>query len=86
MNHCSRGGAFPEGGSTKNYYIDIWGFPKIRGTLLGVPIIRTIVFWGLYWGPPILGNYHMCMYTLSLRLKVAKKLVMVWPKVLTFES
>ena len=33
-------------------------FPKIRGTLLGVPIIRTIVFWGLYWGPLILGNYH----------------------------
>ena len=26
----------------------IWGFPKIKGTFLGVPIIRTIVFWGLY--------------------------------------
>ena len=25
----------------------IWG-PQIRGTILGVPIIRTIVFWGLY--------------------------------------
>ena len=35
------------------------GFPKIRGTILGVPIIRTIVFWGLYWGPPILGNYQI---------------------------
>ena len=34
-------------------------FPKIWGTILGVPIIRFIVFWGLYWGPPILGNYHM---------------------------
>ena len=33
-------------------------FPKIRGTFLGVPIIRNIVFWGLYWGPLILGNYH----------------------------
>ena len=22
-------------------------------------MIRTIVFWGLYWGPLILGNYHM---------------------------
>ena len=21
-------------------------------------MIRTIVFWGLYWGPLILGNYH----------------------------
>ena len=33
-------------------------FPKIRGTFLGAPIIRSIVFWGLYWGPLILGNYH----------------------------
>ena len=32
---------------------DTWGFPKIRGTFLGVPIIRSIVFWGLYWGPLI---------------------------------
>ena len=32
----------------------IWEFPKIRGTILGVPILRIIV----YWGPPILGNYH----------------------------
>ena len=42
--------------------IKIWEFPKIRGTFLGVPITRTIVtivFWGLYWGPLILGNYHM---------------------------
>ena len=29
---------------------DIWGFSKIRGTILGVPVIRTVVFWGLYWG------------------------------------
>ena len=34
-----------------------WGFPKIRGTILGVPVLRIIVFWGLYWGLPILGNY-----------------------------
>ena len=34
----------------------IWGFPKISGTLLGVPIIRTIVYWGLYWGSPYLGK------------------------------
>ena len=26
------------------------GFPKIMGTFLGVPIIRTTVFWGLFWG------------------------------------
>ena len=37
-----------------------WGSrPKIRGTLLEVPIVRTIVFWGLYWGPLIFGNYQM---------------------------
>ena len=36
----------------------IWGVPKIRGTILGVPIIRIIIFWGLYWGPLLLGNYH----------------------------
>ena len=39
----------------------IWGFPKIRGTLFGVPIIRNITFWGLYWGPLILGNYHLLL-------------------------
>ena len=33
-------------------------FPKL-GVPFGVPIIRTIVFWGLYWGPLILGNYHI---------------------------
>ena len=27
------------------------GFPQIRGTYLGVLIVRTIVFWGLYWVP-----------------------------------
>ena len=25
---------------------------------MGVPIRRMIVFGGLYWGSPILGNYH----------------------------
>ena len=29
------------------------------GTILGVTVIRTIVFWGLYWGPLILGDYHL---------------------------
>ena len=32
---------------------------KIRGNFFGVPIIRTIVFGGLYWGPPIDRNYHI---------------------------
>ena len=25
-------------------------FPKITGTSLGIPVIKTIVYWGLYWG------------------------------------
>ena len=37
----------------------IWRFPKVRGTFLGVPIRRTTVYWGLYWGTLILGNYHI---------------------------
>ena len=36
----------------------IWGSHKIRGTFLVIPIIRTIVFWGLHWGSLTLGNYH----------------------------
>ena len=37
----------------------MWGFPKIGGTFLGVPIIRSIVFWGRYWGTLIMGNHHV---------------------------
>ena len=32
-----------------------------------VPIIRIIVFWGLYWGPPILANYHIEEYDSDMR-------------------
>ena len=35
----------------------------MRGTYLGGEgggIIWIIVFWGLYWGPPTLANYHSC--------------------------
>ena len=35
------------------------GGSQIKGTILGVPIIRIVIFWGLYWGPPIFGNYHI---------------------------
>ena len=35
------------------------GFPKLGVPYYWVPIIRTIVFWGLYWGPLILGSYQM---------------------------
>ena len=34
------------------------GFPKIR-SLSGVPIIRIVVVWALYWVPIICGNYQM---------------------------
>ena len=37
----------------------MWGVPHIGGTFLGVPIIRTFAFWGLYWGSPNSGNYHV---------------------------
>ena len=33
-----------------------WGIPKIGGTILGGPIIRIIVFWGLYWDSPYFGK------------------------------
>ena len=26
-------------------------FPKFKIPFLGIPITRTITFWGLYWGP-----------------------------------
>ena len=26
----------------------MWGFPRIRGTSLGAPIIRPTMYWGLY--------------------------------------
>ena len=29
----------------------------MRGTIVGVPIVRIIVYWGLYWGhPPFFGE------------------------------
>ena len=28
-----------------------WGFPKIRGTSLGLPITRILIFLGLCWAP-----------------------------------
>ena len=40
-------------------FIGIWGFPKITGTILGTHIIRTIVFWGLFWDYLVLGNCHI---------------------------
>ena len=36
-----------------------WGFPNIRGTIFGGLILRIVVYWGLYWGPPTWGKYHV---------------------------
>ena len=47
---------FPSGRGACN---DTWGSPKIRGTTMGVPIIRIRVFGVLYGGPSILGNYYL---------------------------
>ena len=38
--------------------VHLLGFPKIRGPLLGIPIIRLIIFLGSIMGFPIRGNYH----------------------------
>ena len=37
----------------------IWVVPKIGGVFSRVPILRIVVLLGLYWDPPILGNYHI---------------------------
>ena len=37
----------------------LWASSKMRGTFLGVPIIRIIVDWSLDWGPPAHGNYNL---------------------------
>ena len=47
------------GAPEESSHNDKWGFPKSRGTFLGVPIIGIGVYWGLYWGPFILGNYRV---------------------------
>ena len=35
------------------------GFPESGVPFWGVPVIRTRVFWGLYWVPTIVGNYQI---------------------------
>ena len=47
----------------------MWGFPKIRGTVLGVPIIGTIVFWWSISASPYLRNSHVGLRVLELGLR-----------------
>ena len=44
------------------------GVSQNEGYLCGVPIIRVIVVLGsvLYWGGPLLGNYHIYIYVYIL--------------------
>ena len=46
---------------------------------MGGPYNKTVIFWGLYWGPLILGNYHIladCKATLQKHLaRVGRKVV-----------
>ena len=39
--------------------LSIWGCPKIRGTLLGAPIMRINTILGSTLASPIKGNYHI---------------------------
>ena len=48
------------------------GSPRIRGTMLGAPILRITVFSGLYWGPVILGNYYMINLITSFKFRNTK--------------
>ena len=50
-----------------------WGFPNIMGIILGVPIIRIIVFWGLYWGPLIVENYHLLAAPYGVEARVPSR-------------
>ena len=47
----------------------IWGVPKIRGALLGVPIVRIIVFGGSILGYPYFGKipYRVIVYGLEFK-------------------
>ena len=42
-------------------YMDMWGLPRIRGTILGVPIMEIMTLLNLHWGPLIAGNYHISL-------------------------
>ena len=35
------------------------GVLKLGAPSLGVPVTRIIIYWGTYWGSPILGSYQL---------------------------
>ena len=38
-------------GDYRGYRVYGLGFSKIRGTILGTPVLRNIICWNIYWGP-----------------------------------
>ena len=50
----------PENPNAKLLLLRSWQFPKIRGTLGEVPIIRCLVLWGLYWVPLFRETVSFC--------------------------
>ena len=50
---------------------------KVSQHFCGVPIIRTIVYWGLCWGPLMLRNYPLPTGEKVLRSKQAFKIPQV---------
>ena len=56
--------------SAAKYLSIIWGgFPKVGVIFSRAPIMRIVVFWGLYWGSPILGNYHIFLKIENRKLR-----------------
>ena len=41
------------------------GFPKLCVPFWGVPRMRILIYWALYLGPFILGNYHLRVVALG---------------------
>ena len=47
-------------------------------TFMGDPIIRIIVYWGLYWVSLILGNYHICTPISHVVTNLSPPLTFYW--------
>ena len=50
-------------------HLRIWEVSQIRSTILEVPMMGIVVFGGLYWGPPIFGSYHICLFDVLAQSK-----------------
>ena len=56
VNPCSRAVVSPD---LIRILTNVEVSQKLGVPFLGVPIIRTTIYLSLYWGPLILGNYHV---------------------------